>query len=389
MLSPSLYEVVQPRPSHSHHTIRYIKSKELPQRGENNGNEKNNRLTNSVPTTDLITTYHELNATHIDTLTTEPSPLEFLRYVARNRPFVVRGGAADWPAVRKWDAAYLSSVMGSAAVNVAMTPAGNADALVRDPVGSGELLFVKPFETREPFADVLRRIAEQELHGTDPDVVRYAQTQNDNLRNEYLALAEDVPASVPFARIALAQPQGPDAVNFWLGNARSTTALHRDNYENVYVQVCGRKHFALLPALAAAAVAEREAIAATYVPEDGSEVKKLVPQRDDPPAKVLWPTLDPDSPSYSSANAFAECAPAMHVTLEPGDMLYLPALWYHKVSQSTSDEGICCAVNYWYDMDFSGPLWALATFARDVGRQVGGGGGGAAAGGTAGAETRA
>ena len=48
-------------------------------------------------------------------------------------------------------------------------------------------------------------------------------------------------------------------------------------------------------------------------------------------------------------------------------MLYLPALWYHKVSQSCSDEGICCAVNYWYDLDFSGGFWSMANFVRGVG----------------------
>ena len=40
---------------------------------------------------------------------------------------------------------------------------------------------------------------------------------------------------------------------------------------------------------------------------------------------------------------------------------------YHKVSESTSQkEGICCAVNYWYDMDFSGPLYPFSNFVRAV-----------------------
>jgi len=48
-------------------------------------------------------------------------------------------------------------------------------------------------------------------------------------------------------------------------------------------------------------------------------------------------------------------------------MLYLPALWYHKVSQSCSDEGLCCAVNYWYDLDFSGGFWSTSNFVRSAG----------------------
>lgn len=72
----------------------------------------------------LIITYHELNSSAVDELASEPSPLEFMRYAARNRPFVVRGGAAHWYATQRWNAEYLRSVMGSSKVNVAVTPAG-------------------------------------------------------------------------------------------------------------------------------------------------------------------------------------------------------------------------------------------------------------------------
>jgi hypothetical protein len=39
---------------------------------------------------------------------------------------------------------------------------------------------------------------------------------------------------------------------------------------------------------------------------------------------------------------------------------------YHKVSQSCSEEGICCAVNYWYDMDYSGAFYPLTAFAQRI-----------------------
>jgi jumonji domain-containing protein 7 len=76
------------------------------------------------PIADLITAYHEFNATAIDELHEEPSALEFMRYVAKNRPFVVRGGAKSWKACEAWDATYLSEVMRSEEVQVAVTPYG-------------------------------------------------------------------------------------------------------------------------------------------------------------------------------------------------------------------------------------------------------------------------
>ena len=55
-------------------------------------------MSTSDPIANLIETYHELNAAVVDELSAEPSPLEFMRYVATNRPFVVRGGAKNWAA---------------------------------------------------------------------------------------------------------------------------------------------------------------------------------------------------------------------------------------------------------------------------------------------------
>ena len=73
----------------------------------------------------LISSYHELNSSLIDNLTEEPSPLEFMRYVACNRPFIVRGGISSWPAVQKWDVQYLKAVLSDKAITVALTPDGS------------------------------------------------------------------------------------------------------------------------------------------------------------------------------------------------------------------------------------------------------------------------
>jgi peptidyl-lysine (3S)-dioxygenase / protease len=77
----------------------------------------------SDPIAELITTYNELNSSRIEELAEEPSPLEFMRYVARNTPFVIRGGASGWKAA-SWDAHFLEQFLGDETVNVAVTPKG-------------------------------------------------------------------------------------------------------------------------------------------------------------------------------------------------------------------------------------------------------------------------
>lgn len=77
------------------------------------------------PIAELITTYSELNSpTIIEELDGEPSPLEFMRYVSRNTPFVVRGGAANWTATKTWTASYLKNFLQDHQINVAVTPFG-------------------------------------------------------------------------------------------------------------------------------------------------------------------------------------------------------------------------------------------------------------------------
>ncbi|KAL1302367.1 hypothetical protein AAFC00_002770 [Neodothiora populina] len=326
---------------------------------------------------DLLSTYQDLNPNVADEIHEEPSPLEFMQYVARNRPLIIRGGAESFKAYRDWGAAYLTDVVGECDVNVSVTPFGNADSILTERDGS--LSFVKPYEQTEKFRDLISYIQNQSMSHDDHGPVKYGQTQNDNLRNEYASLFTDVPEKgPPFARIAL--QRAPEAINFWLGNARSVTSLHRDNYENIYAQVRGRKHFVLLPPVASVAVNEQALPSRTYVLTEEAarlrddtglaeiktgDLEARLDGEGEEGELVRWALWDPDVPGQSGT-PYSEHVRPMKVTLNEGDLLYLPALWYHKVSQSCGQEGFCCAVNYWYDMDFSGSFWAVNAFVKDI-----------------------
>lgn len=115
--------------------------------------------------------------------------------------------------------------------------------------------------------------------------------------------------------------------------------MHRDNYENIYVQVLGQKHFVLLPPLCQPCVNEQPLETYNYAREisessvvTGSQLQ-LAPETQDAGEPgdaadnvVPCAVWDPDTPE-DSTTPYSALAESMRVTLNPGDMLYLPAMW--------------------------------------------------------------
>ena len=76
------------------------------------------------PIANLLQNYYAMNGADVVVLEQAPSPLDFLRYVAKNRPFIVKGGCSNWDAVQQWSLPYLLHAMGNTKVVVAQTPHG-------------------------------------------------------------------------------------------------------------------------------------------------------------------------------------------------------------------------------------------------------------------------
>ncbi|KAF9924797.1 JmjC domain-containing protein 7 [Linnemannia zychae] len=347
-----------------------------------------------------------------------PTPLQFHRYVAANRPVIVslppsattiHSSSTDrvepseeektwaWPAFTKWTNDYLVKTLGSKEITVACTPNGWADAVVDDKY------FAMPCEKKMTFEQFLDgmpirkrmntpkygndkslsdELKEMELNNdkqssaeADPyQEVRYIQLQNGNLMTEYEELLEDVPDQIPFVSEALGKE--PDAVNFWYGDERSTTSLHKDHYENMYAVITGRKIFTLIPPTEQFCLHEKSYIAATYVDtadSTGSSSSSTTPRYKleplNPEVHTKWialnPSHEPKEEIFEKYPRYQMCQP-FKVVVNPGEMLYLPAMWYHQVEQEPDHEGKCIAVNWWYDMGFEGDRFSNAMFMTNL-----------------------
>ncbi|KAH7687073.1 jumonji domain-containing protein 7 [Dioscorea alata] len=293
----------------------------------------------------------------IDRLDSAPSPLSFLRdYVSANKPCIISSSSTrHWPAISNalWsNDDYLRRTLASTTVSVHLTPHGRADSLV--PLPNKSLCFASACVRPMPFSDALDLITSSGSP-TSP-VVAYAQQQNNCFHEEYSALASDVDPHIPWATEALGCL--PEAVNLWIGNGRSETSFHKDHYENIYAVITGEKHFLLLPPTELHRLYVRPYPAACYSSlspiTDGLRLELEQPER-----LVPWCSVDPYPPTkeamdeqMSSFPLYFQGPKPFQFTVKAGEILYLPSMWFHHVSQTPDHNGRTIAVNYWYDMQF-------------------------------------
>lgn len=115
-------------------------------------------------------------------------------------------------------------------------------------------------------------------------------------------------------------------VSIWMGN-RTTAAAHFDMSNNIACCLVGRRRFTLFPP---------------------DQIANLYPGPLEPtPAGQSVSMVDFEDPDFSTHPGFAQALENAQVAdLEPGDLLYYPALWWHQVE--ARDE-FNVMINYWWN----------------------------------------
>jgi hypothetical protein len=231
--------------------------------------------------------------------------------VPLHRPVVMRGIVRHWPVVeyaqRSADAvcSYLSAFDTGADVNAIMTPPA-AKGYVGYSAGMQGFTFVR---NRLPLAAVIAQLQ------------RYLGNDNaPSLAAQSALIAESIPGFLDEHRMPLlAQSIQP---RIWLGNT-ITVPAHFDEAHNIACCVSGRRRFTLFPP---------EQVGNLYVgPLDFTPAG----------APVSMASADGERfPRYREA-----LAASMVAELEPGDAIFIPALWWHQVE---SIGMLNILINYWW-----------------------------------------
>lgn len=223
-------------------------------------------------------------------------------FVARNRPVLLRGGARGWPALRNWSHAELTRRCGEARVTLEFSSSG-----LFDPNTNTGRAAVEFCETT--LAEALPILAH--AHKSGAYYIRETP-----LVGDLFALRRDLGA-LP-ARPRFVRHFSP---RIWIGSEGAASPLHYDGGDfNLLVHVAGRKQFNMYP------------------PDD---TENLYPNRAGRlPHLSLVDPLAPDTvrfPRYALARR-------SRLVLEPGDILFVPAWWWHSTLSTSSS----ISVNFWW-----------------------------------------
>lgn len=144
----------------------------------------------------------------------------------------------------------------------------------------------------------------------------------------------------------------------FVGPSDSLSPVHYDQYDNIFLQVAGSKHFLLFDPLAA------EGLYPFPVAHPYDEYAMVDLQQIDDSA-------------FPRARQALEGRGAA-ATLEPGEVLYIPTHWWHHVQggaseapgpsggpvggtfgPKTAESPLCISVNFWFEMSFLRPAFPL------------------------------
>jgi len=99
------------------------------------------------------------------------------------------------------------------------------------------------------------------------------------------------------------------------------------------------------------------------------DVEHILPPLEDALPATTDNTNDQNHQNYSEFQLkYKRIHPTLSYThpqrirLQQGDMLYLPALWYHRVTSTCES----VAINYWYDMRFDSPHWCYFNLLQNL-----------------------
>lgn len=216
------------------------------------------------------------------------------RFIDKNLPVVIEGGALEWDCCKKWSLDYFSELHGEDKV----TLVGN--------------------DSRETPFEILKL----------KDVIDNIHTDNNKYLRFYPLLTEHPEHLVDFdykyLRSALGRFSGWERFQVFIGGRNSKTPVHNAMACNLFIQAYGEKKWLLYP----------PDITAIVDPNPGINFHRGAP------FKSIDGPFDPFDPNYNNPYHLYQYVDTLSVHLRPGDIFYNPPHYWHSVQNTTDSIGI-------------------------------------------------
>lgn len=210
----------------------------------------------------------------------------FRRYWAAHRPVVLDDATRGWPALRKWTPAFFRRRFGRETIEI-------TDRREADPDYDAN------FQAHRKRVRMDRFIDRVLAAGASNDF--YMVSNNHTMtRPRFRALLADVKPPRE-----LFEPPEPLATSLWIGPAGTVTPLHHDTTNILFSQIYGRKRVELVSPQETALVMD--------------------------PLRGFYSPVDLDRLAEASHPALRAML-VKTVELAPGDSLFIPAGWWHRVT---------------------------------------------------------
>lgn len=230
----------------------------------------------------------------------KPSIAEFHHeFVMQDKPVIISGVANEWKACSQWTPERFKILFGDV-----IAPLRASDDEID--VFFGGLMEKKVISIADYIDSILSepRDGQKRLYlGNIPFDSPVAKPYLDKLKSDF-----QFPNYFP-------DHTGND-LRLWIGGANQKSTIHNDNYHNLNVQIFGEKKFLL------------------FAPE---EYQKLYVEKID---DELWSSpIDPQKPDLSKYPLFDQVN-RLEAVLEKGDILFIPAFWWHQALSITASINI-------------------------------------------------
>jgi hypothetical protein len=237
---------------------------------------------------------------------------EFLeRYYAVNRPVILTGEMADWPALKRWTPDYLKAKVGSRLVEY-------QGGRVADPNFEREK---EEHRRKAPFDAFMESIMNPSS-GNDAYITAFNSERNYDALS---VLHEDLAFFDKFLDPAAPQPNGM----MWIGPRGTFTALHHDLTNNLIAQIVGRKRLKILPASEVGLL------------HNDTHVFSRISNLEDPPGDLV-------------GHSRLAGARVYQLTLEAGEVLFMPLAWWHQATSETFSVTLTYTNFLWANSAFTG-----------------------------------